>query len=165
MTVGFSCQFSSSQGSAVHMPLGVNLSPGCLCLQGTFITLSFSRAQFNSSLMCTCFWELIPTVCTNLGHVLVLHIPLVLVGGEEMLVFLGDWVGIAGSGGYANLLPYFFSLILLYNWDFWFLWGFYRRICYTNIKLYWTQSRQVRDGHSFSSSPHFYVKFCFSMLS
>lgn len=53
----------------------VNLTPGCLCLQGTFTTLSFSRAQ---RLMCRCFWELIPTVCTNLGHVLVLHIPLVL---------------------------------------------------------------------------------------
>lgn len=48
----------------------LTLAPGCLCLQGTFLTLDFSRAQHS---ICRCFWELILTVSSSLGRILVLH--------------------------------------------------------------------------------------------
>lgn len=86
----------------------MTLTPGCLRLRGTFVILSFSRAQHS---ICRCFWELIPTVGFSLGHVFVLQsTSLQGLWAEEKCQFFWG-VGIVGSDAYANLPSYFFILI------------------------------------------------------
>lgn len=90
----------------------VTPTPSCLRLQGTFLMLSFSRTQHS---ICRCFWELILTVCSSFGHILVLHstsdISSGLLGKGAMPVFLVG-MGTVPSHGYANLPSCFYILIL-----------------------------------------------------